>query len=214
MFFSHLYSQKSKEIIPVSGLVLSVHDHKPLAGVVVLFKGKVVATTDKQGFFASDISASYNNEPFSLFFKKDAFKSFKQSENINPALLNKGFNFIIGLQHSDIPTGRAFSDTKLGILSYTKTQDRLQEVLEKEYFNTAIDIFRKENNTVLFNFSKEFYILSESSWIKPTSLDDTLVINGHKKGKVKDIDYLIKRNQIKVMTPDTLMNNGIRIVTY
>lgn len=213
MLFNNIYSQTpDMEKFLVSGLVVSAQDHKPLEGVDIFIEDKKIGITDDKGYFSNEGMASSNDKPVVVVFKKSGFKDFKQSERVHPSLLKKGFNFIVGLRGAN--DSNPFSDTRMGALSYTKTKDRLPEVIKKDLFNKGLTALRMEKGKVLFEYNGQPYLLSESSWIKLESLDDIIVIDGQEKGKARDVNDMIQRDQIKGMTPDAEKKSVINITTF
>ncbi|MGB3107177.1 hypothetical protein [Sphingobacterium siyangense] len=213
LLFNNIYSQpRDTANFQVSGLVVSAQDHKPLKGVDIFIENKKIGITDDKGYFSDEVIASSNDKPVVIVFKKSGFKDFKQSERVHPSLLKKGFNFIIGLCGSSDTS--PFSDTRMGALSYAKTKDRLPEVMKKDLFNKDLNALRMEKGKVLFEYKGQPYLLSESSWIKLESLDNIVVIDGREKGKARDINHMIQRDQIKGMTPDAEKKSVINITTF
>ncbi len=81
-------------------------------------------------------------------------------------------------------------------------------------FDKGLEQLKDGNDQILFSYRDEYYIVSNTSWLKPRSLTDTVIINNHQKVEVQDIDKYIKRSQIKGMTTDQKTDRILKLTTY
>lgn len=212
--FGNIYAQKNAETIMLPGVIIDARSHAAVGQVAVMFADSVVAMTDAAGYFQAEIAAFLNNEPLLFVVKKDGYEDFKQQERWHPMNFRKGISMVVGMRRLDDVDVVSFADAAPGILSEKGITERLRPVLITIDFDKGLEQLKDGNDQILFSYRDEYYILSNTSWLKPRSLTDTVIINNNQKVEVQDIDKYIKRSQIKGMTPDKKTDRILKLTTY
>ncbi len=217
-FMSLKASEKEKRIekarvVEIAGLVIDAGNLNALENAKLYDeKGLLIATTDSRGYFKGNIEYPDNGAiHFKIKVQKSGYQSFVQTENWGNLGNNIRCAYYFGITKNDSKPFSEMSFTK--DLSIDSVIAGLIKVKEKTYFSKKIETAKKDNQQVFFKIDSEYYLINDGGWLKIASPDDLISIDKNRIVKASEINSLIKRKQIKGMSPSELKEYSYEIYT-
>ncbi|WP_294303309.1 hypothetical protein [uncultured Chryseobacterium sp.] len=188
-------------IIEIAGLVTDAGNLKALEDAKIYDeKGLLIATTDSRGYFKGKIEYPGNGAiHFKIKVQKSGYQSFVQTENWGNLGNNIRCAYYFGITRNDSKSFSEMVFTK--DLSIDSVIAGLSTVKEKTDFSKKIETAKKGNQQVFFKIGSEYYLINNGGWLKIASPDELISIDGKQTVKASEINSVIKRKQIKGMSP-------------
>ncbi len=199
-----LNNQVTMRNIDIAGVVI---DSKTLLSIedatIYDENDNILASTNQNGYFKAKLNYSKDGEiEFKLKIEKEEYFYFVQQEHWGNLEVKINAIYYFGLQNKH-SNSKAFS--KLisidGDLSYKAINENFRDIKERVNFKNKVTIAKEGNEDVFFKIDNNFYIINNTGWIKIYSKDDLISINGKKDIPATEINSLIKRKDVKGMTP-------------
>jgi BlaR1 peptidase M56 len=207
--------------IEIAGLVLDAESLLPIEGAIIYDKNfGVLSQTDKDGYFKANLDYAKTKEGIYFGFKvgKDDYITFNQDENwgIQPSKI--GAIYYIGISKK---TAKSSSFSKLflnssdsSINSVLANFESIKENIKNQIeFNKKAEIAKRGNEEVFISIDENYYIVSNSGWIKLNSKNDLVSIDGRRSIPAFKLNSVVKRKIIKGMTPLSSENIPFEIYT-
>ncbi|WP_294263897.1 hypothetical protein [uncultured Chryseobacterium sp.] len=200
-------------IIEIAGLVTDAGNLKTLEDAKIYDeKGLLIATTDSRGYFKGNIEYPDNGAiHFKIKVQKSGYQSFVQTENWGNLGNNIRCAYYFGITRNDSKSFSEMVFTK--DLSIDSVIAGLIKVKEKTYFSKKIETAKKDNQQVFFKIDSEYYLINDGGWLKISSPEDLISIDKNRIVKASEINSLIKRKQIKGMSPSESKEYSYEIYT-
>ena len=174
---------------------------------------QLLGKTNTDGFF--DIRFDVNKEGeirFKLLVKKDGYAKFVQGEHWGDLQSNLEATYYFGLKRkwsnvqpfSELVPGKKYTN-------YESIQDRFSFVKEELDFEKKIENMKKNNSLLVHKIDNDYYLISDSGWIKMNSENDKIMVNGDKIFSVDEINSQVKRSRVKGMSPIQSKNASFEI---
>jgi BlaR1 peptidase M56 len=174
---------------------------------------KLLGKTNTDGFF--DIEFGVNKEGeirFKFFVKKDGYAKFTQGEHWGDLNDNLNATYYFGLgkkwsssePFSELVTGKKYT-------SYDEIQKKFSFVKDDLDFEKKIEIAKKNNSLLVHKIDNDYYLISDSGWIKMNSENDKIIVNGDKIFSANEINSQIKRSRVKGISPILSKNASFEI---
>ncbi|WP_345766729.1 MULTISPECIES: hypothetical protein [Chryseobacterium] len=199
--------------IEIAGLVTDAGNLNALENAKLYDeKGLLIATTDSRGYFKGKIEYPGNGAiHFKIKVQKSGYQSFVQTENWGNLGNNIRCAYYFGITRNDSKSFSEMVFTK--DLSIDSVIAGLIKVKEKTYFSKKIETAKKDNQQVLFKIDSEYYLINDGGWLKIASPDELISIDGKQTVKASEINSVIKRKQIKGMSPSESKEYSYEIYT-
>jgi hypothetical protein len=191
-------------VVYLSGLVMDSKTLLPLSGAVISDEeNKSLGITDTSGYFNAKLSLTADKEiDFSFKIKKDGYVSFTQKEHWAKMGTAVHATYYVGIQR--IP-GKSKPFSEMALSNKTSTYDEVKAGFEKVKaqidFDNKIDGVKVGNDDLFFKIDQNYYLVSETGWLKLTAEDSPVLINGKDSVPAKDINLRVKRSKVKRMSP-------------
>ncbi len=187
--------------IEIAGLVTDAGNLNALENAKLYDeKGLLIAITDSRGYFKGKIEYPVNGAiRFKIKVQKSGYQSFVQTENWGNLGNNIRCAYYFGITRNDSKSFSEMVFTK--DLSIDSVMVGFNAVKEKIDFSKKIETAKKDNQQVLFKIGLEYYLINNSGWLKISSPEDLISIDKNRIVKASEINSLIKRKQIKGMSP-------------
>jgi beta-lactamase regulating signal transducer with metallopeptidase domain len=188
--------------INASGLIVDSETFTPIIAAGV-FDGnnKLLGNTDSKGFFKVSFDVENEGEIyFKLSIKKDGYNKFTQNEHWGDLPDNSGASYYFGLKKKYnnaeefselLPQSKSYEDLKEGLVTIKKERD----------FEKKIENVKRNNENVFFKIDNDFYLINNSGWIKVSSENDKILVNGSKIYVASELNNYVKRSAVKGMSP-------------
>ncbi|GEM_PF-585933 len=195
----------------IYGVVIDSESYLPIKDVKISYNNKVLTSTNKDGFFESDINFnSSSRDGLKVTFSKSGFNNINSIEKWEPSMYKNGVNYLVGLKSGN---NKGFTDVSPGDLSYDQTIDKLEDIKKKKHFKDRLAQIRLNNENSFFEIDEHYYILSNTHWLEVGSPEDSIRLNDSKPILAKELNSVIKRSQIVAMTPDEFEVGVYRLTT-
>lgn len=200
---SSLAKMHDIRIIKLSGLIVDATTMQPLKSAKIIGpNGNVIGQTDDMGYY--NVKLDYDT-PGEIIFKykivKDGYKEIVQKEkwgDLNGSIKNTMF---FGLSKKSLAESFSTLSQNSGT-SYPEVLKIFEnEIVPNKRLNDKIEVFKKENNGSLFENDGNLYLVNNTGWIALKSRNDLISIDRKKMVPAYKLDGVIKRKQIKWMTP-------------
>lgn len=213
-----LFAKKNLEIrnINIAGLVVDSKTLLPIeAANIYGTDEKLLGKTDVRGYFKISLGFIAEGEMrFKLKIIKKGYKDIMQSEHWGNLPGNTQALMYFGL---DKGTGsNSFSklvNKEIGGLDYRNTLANFDQIKTARMFDDKLSVAKAGNQDVLVMVDDKFYIVDETGWIAITSDKDSILINNKQLVIADKINSIIKRKNIKWMTPLDAKNAKLAIYT-
>tara|TARA_R110002072_G_scaffold302796_1_gene488811 strand:+ start:4070 stop:4732 length:663 start_codon:yes stop_codon:yes gene_type:complete len=203
--------------INIAGLVVDSENLKPISGVNIYdYESEIfLITTDENGYFKSKLDVNEEGEiQFSLKINAEKYDSLIQKERWGDLPGNHSTVYYFGLKDKKSES-KSFSELSFPAngTSYENVLEGFEVVKEKVNFRKKMHQALEGNQDVFFQVDGNFYIVSDTGWIKLKSEEELISINGNKIVSGKEINDVIKRNNITGMSPSESENMDYIIYT-
>lgn len=203
---SVLLSQKcAARTINIAGMVVNSENLQPIESANIYDNAnRLLGTTDSRGYYNIRFNVNDTGEVrFEIKIKRQGFKLLSDKEHWGD--LNNGVNMIMyfGMQQAKSEAA-AFSNLGAntnGDLSYENVLSDFKKVRTSREFEKKLAEAERGNQNVLFKIDDAYYIADNNGWIKINSDKDVIAINGKKQVTADELNDLIKRKNIKSMSP-------------
>lgn len=223
VFFSLAKSSEFKDnfretkIIQIAGIVMDAENLNPLENAKLYDEqGKLISTTDTKGYFVGKVNYSGKNAiHFKIKIEKKGYLSFTQKENWGNLGSEIQSIYYFGIEKIGSKVkNNSFSEMKFNKdLTYDSVLSGFGSVKDKISFNHKLESAKYNNENVFFTIDQEYLILNNGGWLKITSPNDNVSINKRRTVKASELNSLIKKNQIKGMTPSESKDYSYEIYT-
>jgi len=205
-----------KRNINIAGIVIDSKTLLPIKDATIRdANDKVLTTTNNEGYFKTKIEYFKVGEIEFLFsIEKNEYFNFVQKEHWGDLGNKINASYYFGLQNKQLKT-EAFSKliTIAGSLSFKSIKENFNAIKKRADFNNKVALAKKGNDNVFFEIDNNFYLINDTGWIKLSAKNDLISINGEKNVAAEEINSLIKRKDIKKMTPTDSKNTAFAIFT-
>ena len=205
--------------LEIAGLVVDAKTLLPLGSVMIYDAGNhLLATTDKNGYYDVKLSIEQSGEMiFSLKIKKGGYHQIIQNEHWGNLSDGAKSMFYFGLKKSGDNTtsfsklvnGRLSND-----LSYANVADNFSNAKAERMFDNKIAEAKAGNQNVLIQVDGAYYIADESGWIKLNSVKDSVSIDNKRVVAADELNAIVKRSDVKGMTPVNSQKAKFAIYTH
>ena len=204
-------------IVDIAGLILDSKTMVPISDATVYDEqNKPLGLTDTNGFFRTKLDLVSDKEVnFTLIVKKTGYRTYTQREQWANLGANISVTYYFGMQNT-IASSKPFSEFVMNENSntYDEVKKGFEKVKVKIDFDNKIEEAKTGNDNVFFEIDKSYYLISKTGWLKLTSADDTILINGKKSTTAKEINFIVKRSSVKRMTTSENKDFPFQIFTY
>ncbi len=190
--------------VNTTGLIVDSETLLPL-NEAELYDGKnqLLGKTNADGFF--NIAFDVNKEGeirFKLLVKKDGYTKFVQEEHWGDLQDNLNANYYFGLEKKRT-NAKSFSELVGGNkqLTYDEMKKGFSSVKDELDFEKKIENVKKNNSLLVHKIDNDYYLISDSGWIKMNSENDKIIVNGDKIFSANEINAQIKRSRVRGMSP-------------
>lgn len=205
--------------IHLAGLVVDASTLEPVSSAKIYSSDeKLLGKTNDEGYY--NINFQSNNEgqiEFVLKIKKNNYKPFTDKEKWGNFHHNPNFILYFGISkvNDEVNGFSTFSNEAIQNkeLNYQMVIKGFESIKSKKAFEDELTDLKRGNENVLFKLSNGLYIASNTGWIKIGSDTDHISLNNKKVVEAKELNSLIKRSDIKGMTPVELKNAKFLIYT-
>ena len=207
--FSAIASKKpNPRIINIAGLVVNAQTLSPIQSAKIYDSAAhLLGETDKKGYF--NVAMKYIKTGainFKLKIEKQGYHAFLQHENWGDLATNTKNIMYFGLEENTNASSKAFSSLANASLngsdlSYQNVVGNFSKVREQREFEGKLETAKAGNQNVLVSINKDFYIVDKNGWIKINSGDDLISVNKKQLVKADQLTAIVKRKDVKGMTP-------------
>lgn len=197
---------KSQEMekINIGGLIVDSETLKPIKDAKIYDENdQHLTVTNSDGYFTIKLNYLKREEiNFKLKIEKEDYSTLVQREHWGDNLDNPIAVYYIGLQHNQSKRS-SFSEmlTNISETSFSTVKQNFESVKKEILLEEKIENAKKGNEKVFIEIDDSFYIVNNSGWIRLNTKQDNISINGEKVVPAFQINFLIKRKDVKGMTP-------------
>ena len=203
--------------ISIAGLIVDSKTLLPIPDAIIYDEeNKQLGVADANGFFNIKIDLVANDDiNFKLIVRKNGYTSYTQKEHWANLSSDLYATYYFGMQNASSKSN-AFSEFIINNSadSYDEVKDGFTEIKEKIDFENKIENAKTGNDNLFFEIEKNYYLISEAGWLKLTSLNDFVLINGKKSTPANEINSYVKRSSVKKMTPVENKDIPFEVFTY
>lgn len=205
----------SNRVVELAGLVIDSETFQPIKNVGIYDAyGNLLSKSDGRGYYKVEFDKLGTGEiQFEFSLHKEGYKPLAERQHWGNLQGKIKSTFYFGLQKhgSDSPE---LSDlaTNNKDLSYQGVLDRYASIKKGFEFEKQVDIAKKGNLQVFFEFNGSYYLVNDSGWIKLGSKSDLVSIDDEKIVRAYELNDEIERNQVLGMTP--LANDNAQFAIY
>jgi len=188
--------------IDIAGLVVDAQTLLPVNRAAIYdAQNKVLGTSNAKGYYKIQLiykqSGSLN---FRLKIVKRGFVTFHQHENWADQPGDTRGLFYFGLKKVR-SRAASFSSLQHGDLDYDNVYAGFAKVRNERAFYNKLAAAKAGNQKVLLRIDTGLYIVDKTGGIKINSEKDIIALNGRQLVTAGQLNALIKRRDIKGMTP-------------
>lgn len=207
LFISNLYANKiqnkNMRVLNVAGLIVDSKSLLPLENSKIFDeKGTLIAKTDAKGYFKGKVNCAKEGPiSFTMRIEKNGYSSFTQKENWGDlhGTINNIYYFVIKKENdNDRSFSKLISNKK--DISYDAVSLGFKDIVAQVSFQNTIESVKKGNDAVYFKIGDEYYLISNTGWLKLNSPNDNVSINGEKIVVASEINTILSRDIIKIMS--------------
>lgn len=203
--------------INITGLIVDSNTLVPISDANVYDAGNTkLGVTDANGYFSVKLNlpASAGND-FKILIKKAGYDLYTQKEHWGEIGSEIYVTYYFGIQNTN-SKAKSFSEFVIGNKnnSYVDVKEGFNNIKKKIDFNIKIEDLKAGNNDLFFKVEENYYLISETGWVKLDSDKSVILINKEKKLPANEINFYVKRNNIKSMTPSDNNEAPFEINTY
>lgn len=217
--YANTLQKNNMRTINLAGLIVDSKSLLPIENANIYDeKGNFVATTDVKGYFKGHLNLPIKDKiNFKIEVKKDGYISYCQKENWGDLGNNLNVVYYFGItQYSENSKNNlAFSEliSNKKDISYNAVSNGFQKIIEKITFNKEVEIAKSGNENVFLKVNDYYYLISNTGWLKLNSKDDIIFIDKNKEVIASEVNSVLKRKDIKRMTPSKTDNHSFEIFT-
>ena len=174
---------------------------------------QLLGKTNSSGFFDVELDVNKEGEiRFKLSVKKNGYAKFVQEEHWGDLQDNLNATYYFGLENKR-SNDKSFSELVIDkkYTTYDEIEKRFSTVKEELNFEKKIENAKKNNSLLIHKIDSDYYLISDSGWIKMNSENDKIIVNGDKIFSVNEINSQIKRSRVKGMSPILSKNASFEI---
>lgn len=213
--YSFAFNFQKMTTININGLIVDSKTLLPISGVAIYNdQNDVLGSTNKEGYFDIVLKLSTDGEiNFNIKLKKIGYNLYAQKERWENIGSRLSATYYFAMQNSNNKSP-AFSELKMGkINTYKDVLKGFNEVKQKVDFEDKIENVKLGNNALFFEINQSYYLINETGWLKLNSPNDTILVNGEKGVPANEINFYVKRSNVKKMSPSTNKNTPFEIST-
>lgn len=201
--------------VGITGLIVDSETLLPISDAALFdIKNRPLGVSDVNGFFNVKVTTEAKDDiHFTLIIKKTGYELYTQKEHWARLGSDVHATYYLGLQHSSRKT-RAFSELIMNKRSntYEEVKQGFNKISEKIDFERKIENAKVGNSKLFFKIDGNYYLISESGWLKLSSANDSVLIDRKKTAPANEINGYVKRSKVKRMSP--LDNHNTRFEIY
>jgi len=190
--------------IDLGGLIVDSETLRPIEGAKIYNEnGEKLAVTNLEGYFKIKLNYLKKGEiTFKLKVEKEEYAPLEQRELWGDREDNLIAAYYFGLKHKRSKSN-PFSEmvTNIADVSLSIVNQNFENIKMALTFEEKIERAKNGNDKIYFEIDNGFYVVNESGWIKLNSKEDHISIDGKKVVLASQINSLIKRKNVKGMTP-------------
>jgi len=215
LLLANTYNRMTRNI-DIAGLVVDSKTLLPIEGAGIFGADeKLLGKTDVRGYFKISLSFMADGEMrFKLKIIKKGYNNIMQSEHWGSLPGNTKALMYFGLDKGS--GSNSFSklvNKAIGDLDYHNTLEHFDQVKIARTFDNKLSAAKAGNQDVLVKVDDKFYIVDETGWIAITSDKDSILINKKQLVIADKINGIVKRKNIKWMTPLDAKNTKFAVYT-
>ena len=215
LLLANTYNRMTRNI-DIAGLVVDSKTLLPIEGAGIFGADeKLLGKTDVRGYFKISLSFMADGEMrFKLKIIKKGYNNIMQSEHWGSLPGNTKALMYFGLDKGS--GSNSFSklvNKAIGDLDYHITLEHFDQVKIARTFDNKLSAAKAGNQDVLVKVDDKFYIVDETGWIAITSDKDSILINKKQLVIADKINGIVKRKNIKWMTPLDAKNTKFAVYT-
>jgi hypothetical protein len=195
--------------IHLAGLVVNSQNFKPInAAKIYGDNNRLLGLTNQDGYYNVNLDVNDTGDiHFKIKIAKKGYKSFSDKEHWGDLGNSSNMIMYFGIQQdkSEVASFSDFASNKSSDLNYDNVLSGFEKVKTEKEFEKTLAEAEKGNEDVLFKIHNEYYIADNTGWIKLNSNKDVIRINKKKEIIASEINSVVKRKDIKSMTP---VNSG------
>lgn len=192
--------------INLAGLVFDAGTLAPVDSAKIYDgDGNLLGVSDKKGYYNVIIHYPKSGEIyFKVKIEKKGYQRFEHSEHWGNLGDTKTIMYF-GLKksHSIAKSFSSFAGNApiRNDLGYDNVLRHFDKVKVEKEFNDKLADSKAGNENVLIKINDQFYIVDNTGWIKISSEKDLISIDGERTLTADKLNSIIKREDIKGMTP-------------
>ncbi len=205
--------------IDIAGLIVNSQTLLPIESAKIYdSEDKILGVTDKKGYYKIRINYTKSGSVnFRLKIIKQGYHVFFQHENWADISSNMKTKMYFGLQglNSGINSFSTFAENSINShdLSYDCVFNNFKKVRDQKEFNDKLEKAKSGNENVFFQIDSKFFIVNDNGWIQIKSEQDSISLNERQVIAANMLNSIIKRKDIKSMTPLVSRNEKFAIYT-
>ena len=207
--------EKAK-IVEIAGLVVDAGNLNALENAKLYDeKGLLIATTDSKGYFTGKVNYSGKGAVrFKIKVERKGYKSFIQTENWGNIGNHIRSTYYFGITQKSSRIANAFSEmTSTKNASFDSVLSGFSAIKEKLDFKNKLEAAKNNNQKVFFEIGSEYYLINNGGWLRISSPEELISIDKNRIVKASEINSLIKKKQIKGMSPSESKEYSYEIYT-
>ena len=195
--------------IEIAGLVIDAETLLPIEGAIIYDKNfGVLSQTNKDGYFKANLDYAKTKGGMYFGFKvgKDDYLTFSQDENWGIQSSETSAIYYLGISKKKAKASsfskHILNPSNLSFNSVLTNFKNIKENIGNQMdFDNKLEIAKRGNEDVFISIDENFYIVSDTGWIRLNSKDDLVSIDGKRNISASSLNSFVKRKQIKGMTP-------------
>jgi BlaR1 peptidase M56 len=200
--------------IDATGLIVDSETLLPVINAELYDESyQLLGKTNADGFFNVEFDVNKEGEiRFKLLVEKDGYAKFVQEEHWGDLQgnLNATYYFGLGKKWSNAKSfSKLVNDKKY--MTFDEIQKGFSLIKEGLDFEKQIENAKKNNSLLVHKIDKDYYLISDSGWIKMNSENDKIIVNGDKIFSANEINSQIKRSRVRGMSPILSKNASFEI---
>ncbi|OOQ61086.1 peptidase associated/transthyretin-like domain-containing protein [Mucilaginibacter pedocola] len=196
------FSRANDRTIELSGLVVDAENLQPLDGAEIFdSKNTLLGETDDKGYYHITLNCTSKGDlDFKFSVRKRGYKTINEHEHWGEANAK-------GVIYFGLEAGLS-GDKEFSVLGDNKNAQEYADVLSsfdkvkvQQQFNADLRAAKEGNEDVFIKLHDKLYIVNNSGWIQLQTETDPVAIDNKQIVPANKLNYVIKRKQIKGMTP-------------
>jgi len=203
----HSIGNSNTRNIDIAGLIVNSQTFLPIESATIYdSENKILGATDKNGYFKIRINYTKSGPVnFKMKIAKEGYHDFNQHENWAdiPGVIKTLMYFGLQGKNSTVNSFSNLANSAINShnLTYNNVLINFNKVREQQEFNDKLEKAKSGNENVFLQIDNKLFIVDNTGWIQIGSEQDSISLNEKQKVTAKKLNSIIKRKDIKFMTP-------------